>query len=218
MKSDELIKKEVTDELYWDSRIDASKIDVEVSEGTVTLKGTVPSYNAYLAAGNDAWSISGVAMVENKIKVKPTLEVPSDEQVNSNAENVLDWNPSVDASDIDVSVTAGNLTLEGSVDSYWKLSYAADLVSGLTGVLTITNKLSVVPTKDYVDQEIAKDITNAMDRNINLDVEDVDVKVENGQVTLSGTVQDWSAYSAAYNAAAYTAGVVEIDDKLTISA
>jgi osmotically-inducible protein OsmY len=47
-------------------------------------------------------------------------------------------------------------------------------------------------------------------------VEDVNVKVENGNVTLSGTVEDWQAKLAAYNAALYTAGVKEVNDNIQV--
>ena len=58
MKSkDEQIKKAVVDMLYWDSRVDASDIHVEVTDGEVTLRGTVPSYATKEAALFDAWKI-----------------------------------------------------------------------------------------------------------------------------------------------------------------
>ena len=40
--TDEDIKKDVVDELDWDSRIDASDIFVEVENGEVLLSGTAP--------------------------------------------------------------------------------------------------------------------------------------------------------------------------------
>jgi len=42
--TDEKIKKQVVDQLYWDARVDASDVKVEVSDRNVILTGTVPSY------------------------------------------------------------------------------------------------------------------------------------------------------------------------------
>jgi hyperosmotically inducible protein len=53
-RTEEQIKRDVVDQLYWDNRVDASDVTVEVSNGTVTLRGTVPTYFASTAALNDA--------------------------------------------------------------------------------------------------------------------------------------------------------------------
>ena len=42
--NDETIDKQVVDQLYWDSRVNASEVAVTVQNGKVTLHGTVPSY------------------------------------------------------------------------------------------------------------------------------------------------------------------------------
>lgn len=53
MAIDEKIKKNVTDQLYWDHRVDASDVQIEVDEGVVTLSGNVPSFTAKDAAYDD---------------------------------------------------------------------------------------------------------------------------------------------------------------------
>ncbi|TFF85228.1 BON domain-containing protein, partial [Candidatus Heimdallarchaeota archaeon] len=42
MTTDEEIKKKLTDQLYWDTRVDASDIDIDVNGSSVTLSGKVP--------------------------------------------------------------------------------------------------------------------------------------------------------------------------------
>ncbi len=78
------------------------------------------------------------------------------------------------------------------------------------------NEMGVVPTEQPIDEAIARDIEAALGRNINVNVEDVTVEVENGVVTLTGTVPTWAAWRAAYNTAIYTSGVVDIVDQLVI--
>jgi len=56
----------------------------------------------------------------------------------------------------------------------------------------------------------------SISRNFKVNAENVDVKVQNGEVTLSGTVADWSAYRAVMDAAEFTAGVTDITDNLVI--
>jgi osmotically-inducible protein OsmY len=217
-RTDEAIKKEVIDQLYWDDRVDASEINVTVDTGTVELEGNVGSYSAKGAASTDAWAIEGVSTVDNKLNVKypETFEVPSDDEIKTNIETSLSLNLSIDISDIDVSVTAGIVTLEGSVDAYWKKVRAASIASGITGVLDIINKLTIVPSENFIDKDIAQDIIDSISRNYKVNVDNVDVKVEDGKVILSGTVDDWSAYRAAMDAAEFTAGVIDVDDNLII--
>lgn len=218
-KNPETIKKDVVDSLYWDDRIDASSIEVKVEDdGTVQLEGKVPNYTARSNASIDAWLISGVKKVENDIEVEfpETLTVPTDEEIKSNIENVLFWNPSISSDDIEVEVTAGIVTLSGDVEAYWKLIKTEELASNVSGVIDVVNKITVVPTKKIVDEAIAEDIVNALDRNVNVNVDDINVKVENGDVTLSGTVPNWYAYDAARDAALFTVGVKNLRDNLMI--
>jgi len=108
------------------------------------------------------------------------------------------------------------VTLEGSVDAYWKKSRAESIASGISGVLDIINKSTIIPSENFIDKEIAEDIIGSVSRNFNVNAEKVDVKIENGEVTLSGSVADWTAYRAVLDAAEFTAGVVDIDDNLII--
>jgi hypothetical protein len=69
-RSDERIKEDVNDRLSDDSFIDASDIEVALSNGEVVLKGTVDSREAKRRAEDIAESISGVHNVENRLRVK----------------------------------------------------------------------------------------------------------------------------------------------------
>lgn len=218
-KKEEDIKKRVIDHIYWDNRVDASKIEVDVNESEVTLKGSVENYNSREAAVLDAWQTRGVTKVNNEISVKypPSYTIPSDKEIKSSVENLIAWNPNIDSTDIDIKVNNGFVDLEGTVNAYWKKTRAEQIASGVSGVLEITNKLAVVPTEDIVDKVVAEDITASIERKFSVDVEDVNVKVKDGKATLSGTVPNWSAYRAAIESAENTAGVTEIVDNIIIT-
>lgn len=218
-RTKEDIKRDVVDELYWDYRVDASEIKVEVSDSTVKLTGTVPSYAAWNAAYNDAWNIDGVSNVTNLLEVKfpKNLDIPFDEEIKNNVKSTLTWHPDIYSLDIDVSVTGGIVRLEGTVDVYWKSWRAEELVSNLRGVIGVENHLSVVPTESLLDKDIAKDIEAALERNLYVDAEDVTVKVENGKVTLIGTAPTYYARGRAQDTAAFTAGVVEVDNNIVVT-
>jgi osmotically-inducible protein OsmY len=218
MRTDEEIKKDVVDHLYWDDGVDASDVKVEVTAGKVRLTGTLASYTARAAAASLAWSVRGVTGVTNllSIRLPPTFTVPTDEQLQTGAKNALAWNPDVYGFDIDVSVADGIVTLKGTVDTYWKRYTAENVVSQLSGVADVVNQLAVVPTQKQDDKLIAQDIEASLERNLYVNAEDVTVKVENGEVILTGTVPTWHARGNAYHAAAFTLGVRDVQNYLTV--
>ncbi len=69
-RSDDRIGEDVNDRLTDDSRLDASEIEVEVSEGEVTLTGTVTSREDKRYAEDIAERISGVQHVQNNLRVQ----------------------------------------------------------------------------------------------------------------------------------------------------
>lgn len=217
-RKDETIKKEVVDQLYWDNRVDADDVTVHVDNGGVTLKGTVPTHGARSSAVTDTWMIDGVTSVEDQIEVEiaPTVEIPTDAEIRNNIENILSWNTDIDVMDIDVSVEGGIVTLEGTVDEYWKKWKAVELVSDVNGVIDVIDEMTVVPTGSFIDQDIAETINKALDRNLYIDAEDITVEVEHGKVTLTGVVPTNFVRSKAGDIASYTAGVIEVHNNLVV--
>jgi len=219
MPSDEKIKRDIVDQLYWDGRVDASDIHVAIADGNVVLRGTVPTYGASKAAETGAWTVSGVRSVDNNIAVKHkgSLRIPTDQEIRKDIEMILDWNPDIDAVGIKISVDGGEVILEGSVSSYWEKKRAEDLCGLIVGVREITNSLLVVPSESVLDQAIADGIAKALARNPHIDADSIDITVRDGVVTLSGSVPNRTAFEAAQEAAQYSLGVVEIYNKLKIS-
>lgn len=214
----EKIKKDIIDQLSWDGRVDAADIQVEVlDKGRVRLSGTVPTYMALLAAAEDVRAVAGVTDVQNDIIVKYQPErVRFDEDITNDILDILGFDPDIDILNIDVTVRNGMVTLQGNVDNYWKKIKAEELVGNVRGVTELIDKLAIVPTETYADTRIADDVVAALDRNISVDVKTINVKVENGVVTLSGTVPSWTARYAARDTARYTAGVKDVRDELAI--
>jgi osmotically-inducible protein OsmY len=216
--SKEETQRKISDQLYWDSRVDSNKINVEIVDGTVRLSGTAATYFSKQAAESDAWAVPGVTKVENQIAVQipDSMKVPDDNEVRNNIRNLFDWDPPLASEEITVSVYNGVVTLEGTVGEYWKKARAQEFSFNVGGVISVENRLTVVPTHDVLDEMIAAEIENAFERDIEVNAETIDVKVEVGDVTLSGTVPDWNAYRAAEQIVHRTAGVRNVENKLVI--
>ena len=216
---DELIRKDVIDQLVKDNRIDASKINVEVSNGTVTLRGEVPTYYSLSSAYEDTQGVLGVVNVRNQLVVKypPSIPLPTDAEIEESIRNRLARNPDFDLLDTEVIVSVGLVTLRGAVDSYWKKIRAEELVAAEPGVEVIENHLAVVPTGDISDKAIAMDIVDSLEAKAAVDADDVNVRVRDGEVTLTGFVPSWSARRAAEEAVFYNAGVADVNNRLAVT-
>ncbi len=217
-RSSEELRKDVQDQLHWDSRVNGGDVKVEVEDATVTLTGTVPTYSARRAAQEDAWLVPGVRAVDNRLKVayQSEAQVPADSEIATNLTNVISWDSDLENADVDVFVKDGWVTLRGTVNAYWKKLRAEELAATLTGVHGVTNELAVVPSGSYEDKLIADSIVAALERNTHGDVEFINVQVNRGEVTLTGSVSSLPAFQTAQQAAEYTPGVVAVNNELTI--
>lgn len=214
----EVLKKEIVDQLYWDPKVDASKIEVRVDGRKVLLEGEVPHHSAKQAASDDCWLIKGVKFVDNRLEVEhpPALKVTQDTEIKSDILEAFDLNALIDKENVEVSVVNGIVTIKGEVDTYWKKEQAEAIISEIKGVKKIYNELNTVPSGKYTDQEIQKEIKSAIKRNKQVNAEKVKIQVKNGEVTLSGIVRNWRALNAARDAARYTSGVIDLNNKLEV--
>jgi osmotically-inducible protein OsmY len=215
---EEIIKKRVVDQLFWDNRIDASNINVRVTGQTVTLTGSVPNYSTRIKAVENVCLVKDVIQVNDNLKIEPPpghTTVP-DETIQTNIRNWIQWNPNINSSNISVKVKKGVVFLEGTIDTYWKKVKTQTIAGEANGVLDIVNRLAVVPTLDIVDHDIAKNIIAALNRSFYVNIENFDVKVKKGRVTLKGYVRNWQALRTVLNTVENTTGVVDVTNRLQI--
>lgn len=216
-RADDKIRKQVLEELEWDSRIDAKSLTVTARNRTVTLGGEVPTYQERAAAAEAAAAVADVENVINQISIHQLdpAQAP-DSELLGRIRTTLRWNTRVSETEIHVNVAEGVVTLEGSVDTHWKRPYIEETVGNVRGVVAIHNNITVVPTRSVTDQIIAEDVMAALHRNLVVDAASIEVRVENAVVTLSGRVSSHAERKAAENDASITSGVTGVRNKLTI--
>ena len=82
----------------------------------------------------------------------------------------------------------------------------------------IENHLAVVPSEDVADRAIADDIVETLESKAAVDADDVNVRVRDGDVTLTGSVSTWTGRKAADEAAFYTPGVTHVNNRISVMA
>lgn len=70
-RSDDEIRADVEDALFYDTWVDADAIEVEVEDGIVTLRGRLPNFDEVRFATDDAWDVDGVRGVRSEFEVGP---------------------------------------------------------------------------------------------------------------------------------------------------
>lgn len=112
----------------------------------------------------------------------------SDMELRHDVEQELEWEPSIDARRIGVTVADGIVTLTGVVGSYSERWKAERVVERLPGVKGIANDIVVEPTAQRSDTDIAKAAVDALKWNVLVPSDRIKVKVDNGWVRLTGEV------------------------------
>ena len=77
------IREEACEILYWDTEVDATDIDISVSDGTIFLKGSVESRQDKRRVEVLLEDISGVTDIQNHLTIKPLTNM--DESASGNA-------------------------------------------------------------------------------------------------------------------------------------
>ncbi len=103
----------------------------------------------------------------------------------------LDWEPSIDSTHIGVTVQDGVVTLSGHVPDYAQKSAAEATVRRVKDVRGIAEEIRVDigSPSPYLDDDIAKRAIAVLDANVLVPPKAVQVKVEQGWLTLSGEVR-----------------------------
>ncbi|MBE0391905.1 osmotically-inducible protein OsmY [Flavobacterium sp. 7E] len=114
----------------------------------------------------------------------------TDLSIKENVLEELQWQPSIDETQIGVIVKDGIVTLSGTVDSYVKKQEAEKAARSVVGVKGVAEEIAVKygTNSNKSDTEIATAAVNALKWNISVPENKIEVKVENGWVYLTGEV------------------------------
>jgi osmotically-inducible protein OsmY len=216
IKSDSQIKADVLAELKWDPNVDETEVGIQVHDGIVTLTGNISAYPKKLAARNAAHRVHGVLDVVDNLKVKiPEAWERSDEDLAKAVRNALKWDVLVPDERITSTVSSRMVTLQGSVDTWSQRADAEYAVHRLTGVQGVVNQIAVAG-KPADAGKIKQLIEGALERQAEREAKRIAVSVQEGVVTLKGTVRSLGERNAIERAAGFAPGVRRVDDRTTV--
>ena len=214
-KSDTEIKSDVLSELKYEPSVNVTDIGVLVKDGAVTLNGYARSYGEKWNAVRATKRVGGVTAIADDIEVKLLDSMKrNDGDIAAAAVNQINWSTTIPEGTIQVTVRKGWITLEGQLEWWYQKNDAQYAVQHLSGVMGVSNLITIKPKLSPSDVESA--IDRAFERNALLDAERIEVKTSGGKVTLSGKVRNYAEREEAERVAWAVPGVSTVDNQLNV--
>ena len=214
--SNEALELDVSDELFWDPKVDNAAIAVSADDdGTVILRGTVGSFREKREAKTAAQRVYGVTRVDDQLQVRILDEDRRDDaELRGDVLQAL-MIDSLVPSTIDASVDDGWVTLTGTANWQYERDEAELMAASVAGVIGVSDDVRLTVSGPKAS-DVKESIKKAFKRNARLDANDLDVESYNGTVTVSGAVGSWSEHDAAIDAAWAAPGVTSVNDDLVV--
>jgi osmotically-inducible protein OsmY len=193
-RNDAAITTNVTQKLESKTKYEGVKSSVE--DGIVTLTGTVPLYQDKLDATKDLRKVKDVQGVRNLVEVAG--ENKTDAQLASQLGHKIAVDrvgyPDNAFNYVQVAVKDGVVTLTGDTYNDVARDSALAIVQRTPGVKDVVNKVEVLPVSNFDDRTRVRALRtiygdSVLSRYAIDPVKPIRIIVDNGHVTLYGTVQ-----------------------------
>jgi osmotically-inducible protein OsmY len=216
MSFDTDLRADVSDELFWDPKLDSTAIAISADDGKITLRGTVGSLREKREARKAAERVFGVISIDNQLQVKlMNDDKRADADLRGDVLQALMLDSLVPKT-VDAKVEDGFVTLTGNANWQYQRDEADFVASNIVGALDVYDEIELeYPTPNRGD--VKESIKKAFKRNAALDAEDLHVSTDNGSVTLKGTVSSWAEHDEAIGAAWAAPGVYSVQDDLRVA-
>jgi osmotically-inducible protein OsmY len=142
----------------------------------------------------------------------------TDSEIKRDVEAELRWDPEIDDTDIAVKTTNGVVTLTGFVASYAAKYHAATVAKRVAGVTAIANDIEVrlVSADRVTDPQLARDAVAALKAELPISWDKITPTVQDGKVSLEGTVEWHYQRNRAEHAMHDLRGVISVRNTIRI--
>lgn len=146
------------------------------------------------------------------------LATMTDSELQQDVLRQLQWEPSINAAHIGVSVKNGVVTLSGHVESYAEKYAAENGAKRVLGVRAVANELDVklADSSKRTDEDIALDAVGALKRHSLVPDDKIKATVNDGWITVEGEVGWQFEKEAAENAVRYLTGVKGVINAISV--
>lgn len=142
----------------------------------------------------------------------------TDRELKQRVEHALEWEPSIDQTDVGVSVDDGVVTLRGNVRSYAEKATAERVALRMYGVKGVANDLNVRlgVGDERTDTDLAQAAVTALTWNTIVPRDRVTPTVSQGWIALKGTVEWQYQKDAAARSVRDLAGIRGVTNEIVV--
>lgn len=224
--SDTDLQTNVQEALLFDPATESYEIDARAKKGVVELTGEVDSWAEHQLAVEVVAGVLGVREIENRLSIK-TPPVRPAREIEAEIERRLKNDVLVDTALLNVKVDAGVVQLSGIIGSDAERARAVSKawVSGVSRVdaedlqVEWWNRDRFENQDSHVfkpDIEIKAAVKDALGYDARINHDDIEVYVNRGRVTLTGTVPGLRSKNQATETAQNTLGVTRVRNYLRV--
>jgi osmotically-inducible protein OsmY len=143
----------------------------------------------------------------------------TNEQLQKDVQDAIKWQPLLQAAEVGVTAKDGVVSLTGIVSSFTKKLEAEKAAKGVLGVKAVVEDIHVKFANDLskTDLDLANEVLSGMKWNWSIPNDKIQVKVEDGWVTLDGAVQWNYQRDAAKNSATDLIGVKGVINNIKVN-
>jgi osmotically-inducible protein OsmY len=169
---------------------------------------------ASTASTNEAASTESKKAVKDRIDVTP--EIPDNKELKKRVTTALFRDPYVERYEVTVTVSNGWVHLSGDVNTSFEKIRAERVTNRVKGVLGVVNDIDY----EYIwfwkpDREIRANVKKQLESSASVEQDDISVSVEDGIVTLTGTVDSWNEKNEVEKRA-YQGGAKDVKNYLMV--
>lgn len=200
--------------LSHDPRTVGWHIAVETRDGIVKLKGEVDNLAAKNYAAAEAKKIHGVRGVINEISV---MLVPRpDADIAHDVRRRLENSTAVDARSLVVAVQGGIVTLSGEAADWNQKEEARLMAEGIRGVKEVVDDVQLRFGDPVSDERLAAESRARLARDVYLNRLPITVAVQDGEITLTGSVGNLYEKERAGRSLRWQRGVKSVVNELMV--
>ncbi len=166
------------------------------------------------------WSVAIAAVLLNfalPTDAAPVQVEMTDQAITDKVNDEMAIDPGVAAAKIEATTTRGIVTLTGTVNNILAKERAARIADAVKGVRSTVNRIEVRPSASRSDADVRKDIDTALMKDPATDSYEIVSAVDDGMVSLTGTVDSYQERDLVVTVAKGVRGVTGVKDQIVVS-
>lgn len=213
-KSDQQLLEEIEQHVQRQGRGSGANVEIQVTGGIAELSGEVTSYADRMLLERICRRVNGIAAVENRLQVVPTLV--TDEALIRSVKERMAADALLHPESVEITAQKGIISLRGTVPTWTDRRRATAAARQVQGVVDVLNDIAVAQSNDgqratVPDAIIASQLNKLLAGASPLAQLEINFHLNRGQVVLEGWLSSLQQKNFVRDLIQAIPGVVHVD-------